>query len=112
MRVPIWTGGRREARQAESAAQYRQEQIRSADLRQQAELETRQAIDAIRSAQAQVTAAQEGLKLAEQELAQARRRYEAGVTTSIEVTDAQARLERARENQITALFNYNLARID
>jgi outer membrane protein len=31
---------------------------------------------------------------------------------SIEVTDAQTRLERARENRILALFNYSLARID
>jgi outer membrane protein TolC len=28
------------------------------------------------------------------------------------VTDAQTRLERARDNQIAALFNYNLSRID
>ena len=53
-----------------------------------------------------------GLELSQNELAQARRRYEAGVATSIEVTDAQTRLERARDNQTTALYNYNVARID
>jgi outer membrane protein TolC len=52
------------------------------------------------------------LQLAQQELEQARRRYQAGITSSIEVTDAQTRLERARENQITALFDYNLERIN
>ncbi len=56
--------------------------------------------------------AREGLTLAENELAQARRRYEAGVTNSIEVTDAQTRLIRARDNLIVALFSHNLARID
>ena len=56
--------------------------------------------------------AKEGLELADNELTQARRRYEAGVAISLEVTDAQTRLERARDNQIAALFNYNLARID
>jgi len=50
--------------------------------------------------------------LAENELAQARRRYEAGVANGLEVTDAQTRLARARENQVSALFNYNQARID
>jgi outer membrane protein TolC len=30
----------------------------------------------------------------------------------VEVTDAQTRLDRARDNRITALYNYNLARID
>jgi outer membrane protein TolC len=112
LRVPIFDGGRRQARRAESFAEYRQEQIRARDLQQQAELEIRQALDAIRSAQAEVAAAEEGLKLADQELAQARRRYQAGVTTSVEVTDAQARLERARQNEVNALFNYNIARVD
>jgi outer membrane protein TolC len=50
--------------------------------------------------------------LSEQELAQARRRFENGVASSIEVTDAQTRLQRARDNQISALFAHNLARID
>jgi outer membrane protein TolC len=45
-------------------------------------------------------------------LAQAQRRYDAGVASSIEVTDAQTRLERARDNLTEALYNYNLARID
>ncbi len=58
------------------------------------------------------TVAEEGLQLAQQELEQARRRYQAGITSSLEVTDAQTRLERARENQITALFDYNLERIN
>jgi outer membrane protein TolC len=34
------------------------------------------------------------------------------VTNSIEVTDAQTRLARARDNRVNALYNYNLARID
>ena len=68
--------------------------------------------DALRSAETQVTVSKEGLALAEQELAQARRRFENGVTSSIEVTDAQTRLQRARDNQVTALFAHNLARID
>ena len=34
------------------------------------------------------------------------------MTNSIEVTDAQTRLDRARDNQVIALYDYNLARID
>ena len=45
-------------------------------------------------------------------LAQARRRYEAGVTSSLEVVDAQTRTERARDNRVMALYQYNQARID
>ena len=55
---------------------------------------------------------QEGLALAEDELAHARRRYQAEVGRDLEVADAQDRLARARDNQTEALFNYGLARID
>ncbi len=111
-RIPLFDGGRREARIAESASQYRLENVRTQDLRRQIELEIRLALDTLRSAAEQVKAAEEGLVLAEGELAQAQRRYEAGMTIGIEVTDAQTRLQRARDNRIAALFNHNLARID
>ena len=52
------------------------------------------------------------MTLSDSELTQARRRYEAGVASNLEVTDAQTRLERARDNRIDALFGYNVARID
>ena len=112
LRVPIFDGGRRDGRRAESLSQYRQEQIRTHDLAEQVELEVRLALDSLHSAENQVKTAEEGLKLAENELAQAQRRYQAGVSNSLEVTDAQTRLERARENRINALFNHNVARID
>jgi outer membrane protein len=112
LRIPIFDGGRRDARRAESASQYRQEQIRTEDLRDQIELDVRLALQSLRSADAEVKAADEGLQLSENELAQAQRRYKAGVSNSVEVTDAQTRLQRARDNRINALYNYNVARID
>lgn len=112
MKVPVWDGGRRDARRAEGLSQLRQEQIRTRDVKQQVDLDVRLALDSIASAASQVETAREGLSLAENELAQARRRYEGGVANSIEVTDAQTRLDRARDNQIAALYNYNLARLD
>jgi outer membrane protein len=112
LRVPIYDGGRRDARRSEAASQYRSEQVRTKDLKQQIELEIRLALDSLRSAEEQVKVAREGMELSQNELAQARRRYEAGVANGLEVTDAQTRLERARDNQTEALYNYNLARID
>src|SRR5215471_4731297 len=112
VRLPLFDGGRREARRAEAASQYRAEKIRTNDLKEQIELDVRLALDALHSADEQVKVAREGLDLAESELTQARRRYDAGVAVTVEVTDAQTRLERARDNQTAALYNYNLARID
>ena len=112
LKVPVFDGGRKDARRAESLSQLRQEEIRSRDVKQQVELDVRLALDSVHSAASQVETAREGLALAENELAQARRRYEGGVANSIEVTDAQTRLDRARDNSVAALYNYNLARLD
>ncbi len=112
VRVPLFDGGRRDARRAEAASQYRAEKVKTNDMKEQIELDVRLAIDGLHSADDEVKVAREGLELAENELAQARRRYSAGVANSLEVTDAQTRLERARDNQTAALYNYNAARID
>jgi outer membrane protein len=112
LRVPIFDGGRRDYRRLEAASQYRAEKVRTKELKEQIELDVRLALDALHSAGEQVKVAQEGLQLSEKELAQAQRRYESGVAYGLEVTDAQTRLERARDNQIEALYNYSLARID
>jgi hypothetical protein len=112
LRVPIFDGGRRDARRAETASQFRQERVRTNDLHEQIELEVRMALDSLHSAEEQVKVAEAGLSLAQTEFTQARRRYEAGIASSLEVTDAQTRLESARDNRIAALFNHNVARFD
>jgi outer membrane protein TolC len=112
VKLPIFDGGRREARRAESESQVRQERIKANDLRDQIDLDVRLALDALQSAEEEVKVAAEGLTLAENELAQARRRLDAGVAISLEVTDAQTRLSRARDNQTEALFHHAQARID
>ncbi len=112
LKIPVFDGGRRDARRAEGASQLRQEKIRTRDLREQIELELRVAIESLTSAESQVTTAEEGLRLAQKEYEQAERRYKAGVANSIEVTDAQTRLSRARDNRLNALYLHNLARLD
>ena len=112
VRVPVFDGFRRDARRAESASVYRQEKVHTNDLKEQIDLEIQLALDGLHSAQEEIAVAADGLKLAESELTQARRRYDAGVASNLEVTDAQTRLAHARENHIAAMFNYNLACLD
>ncbi len=112
LRIPIFDGGRRDARRSESRSQYEQERIRSTDLRRQIELDVQLALDNLQSAEDQVKVATEGLSQSEAEMEQAQRRYKAGLTSSIEVTDAQTRLARARDNRIAALFLYERVRLD
>jgi outer membrane protein len=112
VKVPIFDGGRRDERRVEAQSQLRQTAATTKDLRQQIELDIRLAMDSLDSSAQQVKVAEEALGLAESELAQARRRFAAGISNGIEVTDAQTRLTRARDNQILALYTYNLARVD
>ncbi|MCU1273254.1 MAG: outer rane efflux protein [Bryobacterales bacterium] len=112
LRLPLLDGGRRKSRLAETAVQQRIEKLRERELRNQVELEIRQALASLGSAEQQVKASEEGVTLAEQELAQARRRFEAGVSGNLDVTEAQTRMARARDNRVEALFRYQQARVD
>jgi outer membrane protein len=112
IQIPIFDGGARDAHRAETASALNQEHIRTTDLFRETELKIRIALDAVKSADAQVKTAEEGLALSQNELEQARRRYAAGVAGSIEVTDAQTRLQRAQDNRISAIFNHAVARVD
>lgn len=112
LNIPIYDGGRRDARRAEANSLLRQERIRSADTARQVELEVRTSIEALRAADELVKAASETLRLSEKELEQAQRRFEAGVASGLEITDAQTRLARARESNVLALFRHMSARID
>jgi outer membrane protein TolC len=112
VRVPIFDGGRRDARRAEAFSQAREAGIKAQDLRDQIELDVRESMDSLKSADEQVQVAEEGLKQAEREMAQARRRFDAGVAGSLEVSDASDKLQRARTNEIDAVYNHSVARID
>ena len=112
VKIPIFDGGRRDAVRAEASAQLRSEAIRTRDLGKQAELEVRTAIEALRSAEEQARVSLESVTLSTKELEQAERRYRSGVANSIEVTDAQTRLSRARENKDMAVYRQRAARID
>ena len=63
------------------------------------------------SAQAQQAIAAERLRLAADEMAQARERFAAGVAGNIEVINAQASLLRARDTDIDARFAAATARV-
>ena len=111
VKVPVFDGGRREARRAETLHEMRQVQLREKDLRVQVELEVRQALESLKLAEQQVQVAEEGLAVTHEELAQARRRYEAGVTGNLELVEAQARLARSDDNRTDALYAWTASRI-
>jgi len=108
---PILDGLRREGRQAEQQAVARQSDVRAKDLRQQVTADVDGALLDLRSAAAQRMISGERLRLAGEEVSQARQRFEAGVAGNIEVINAQESLVRARETDIDARFAGLLAKI-
>ncbi len=112
LRIPLFNGGRTAADEGQAAALMHQEQIRQKELRSQVELEIRQALATITATHQQIQVAQEAIELAEEELGRARRRFEAGITNTVEVMDAETQLANARDDRVAALFDYASARID
>ena len=109
--IPILDGFRREGRAAEQSATVRESEVRARDLRQQIAAEVETALLDLASAQAQQAIAAERLRLAADEMAQARERFAAGVAGNIEVINAQASLLRARDTDIDARFAAATARV-
>jgi outer membrane protein len=110
--MPLFTGGRIRAEEARAKLEEdRIEQTRRA-LVARITREVKTAFDELTAARAAVDVANLGLKLAQDEVAQAQRRFAAGVTTNVEVITAQDALARASDSQIDALYRFNVSRAD
>jgi outer membrane protein TolC len=110
--VPLFDSGRRGAHRRIAGSQLRQSEVRVRDIRDELELEVRVAVDTVASAREQLRSAEEGLKLAEETLELSRLRFEAQVTTQIDVVTAQAQLSAARSRQVDALFALRSAELE
>ena len=108
--VPVFTGGRTGAQVR--VAQWSLESLRAqADtLRQQVRLDVEQARLGVTSAKAALDSAKDALANAQQQLRLAEGRYETGVGTVIELTDAQVALTSAGQQQVQAEYNLASAR--
>jgi len=110
--VPLVTSGRIRAQVTKSDLELKKIEQTRDDLRNRIALEVKTSLAQLEAARHEVDVADEGVKLAEEEVSQARDRFAAGVANNIEVISAQDSLERAHDNQIAALYNYNQSRAD
>jgi outer membrane protein TolC len=111
VRVPIYAGGRAriDTEQAETVRRNKQNALD--DLRGRIDYEVRNALLDLQSAADQVAVAKRNVDLANETLTEARDRFGAGVTDSIEVVQAQQLLAAANENYIASLNTHNGAKI-
>jgi outer membrane protein TolC len=112
LNVPLFDSGRRAAHRQAAQSQLRQTQVRLRDLRDEVEFEVRVAVDNVASTREQLRSAEEGLRLAQQDLELSRLRFEAQVSTQIDVVAAQAQLSAARSRQVDALFALRSAELE
>ncbi len=110
--IPLYTGGRIKADHAVAGIELKKLAQQQDELRNRIALEVKTAIAELESAKSEVEVANLSVDLAQQEVTQARDRFQAGVANNIEVVTAQDALSRANDNQIGALYRYNQARAD
>ena len=109
--IPIFDGFRREGRLQEQGFVVKEAEIRQHDVEQQAQADVRGAVLDLAAAREQLDAASERLRLAEQELAQARDRFNAGVAGNADVVNASLALTSSRTLVNDAETAYQLARV-
>jgi outer membrane protein TolC len=112
LNVPIFNGGLTRGRLTVAESRERQAELELGNVRGQVEEDVRLALATLRTAAAQVRAADETVSLAQRELEMSRDRFRAGVADNLEVVNAQTSLANARDTQISALALYNAARLN
>jgi len=110
--VPVFTGGRTAARVAEAESKARELRLQMTEADRQVEEEVRRALLSWANARNRARVARENERLAREELEFARDRFADGVSSSIEVDNAQTSLATAQEDRISALADEAQARFD
>ena len=111
LRVPIWQGGRTEGNIMQADAALEQRRAELEDVRGRIEAELRSALLDLESAQSQIEVAKNNQELAKETLRLTRERFDAGITTTVEVVQAQESVSAADLDYITSVFAHNVAKI-
>jgi outer membrane protein TolC len=111
LNVPIWQGGRAKADIEQAQATLHQRQAERDDQRTRIEQDVRAALVDLETAAGQVRLSDNNRALAKETLDEARDRFIAGVSTTVEVVQAQQQLASAESDYISSLFSFNLSKL-
>jgi len=109
--IPLFDGGKISGDIRQAQATLRQRQAEYEDQKAKIEQDVRNVLVQLRVAAGQVKLAESNRQYAQETLTQSRDRYEAGVTNTVEVVQAQQQEASAENNYISSLFAWNLARL-
>lgn len=111
VQFPIFEEGRIRGDIDQASAELKQSKDRLSDLQSSIDAEIRTAFLDINAAAEQVQVADATVKLAQEELSEARERFTAGVTDNLEVVQAQGSLVGAQNQYVASLYIHNLAKL-
>jgi outer membrane protein TolC len=110
--IPIWQGGRTRGDIEQSEASLTQRRAELADTRGQIESQVRNAYLDLQAAGSQVELSKKNQQVARENLRLTQEKFQAGVSDSVEVSQALQAVASADLDYITALFAHNLAKLN
>lgn len=108
----VFDAGRLREKATKAAITIREEKIRLDDLKREIGRQVQVALGKVSSAQAQMAAAKAESELAEAQLSQMKERSAVGLSTGLDISDAQARLSRSRRSTLKAEYAMQTASIE
>jgi outer membrane protein TolC len=111
LRIPIWQGGRTEGDIEQANAAVAQRRAELEDLRSRVESEVRNAFLDLQTATSQVEVARQNRDVTRETLTLTRQRFDAGITDSVEVSQAQSSVASAELDYINSVFAHNVAKL-
>jgi outer membrane protein TolC len=111
LQVPIFEEGRIRSDVYQAQSDLKQSKDRLSDLEGRIGADIRTSFLDINAAAEQVQLADSSVKLAQEELAESRERFAAGVTDNLEVVQAQGSLVNAQNQYVSSLYVHNLAKL-
>ncbi|MER3473521.1 MAG: hypothetical protein C4335_05690 [Armatimonadota bacterium] len=109
LQFKIWDSGQTRGRVEQARADVDKAKIAVENVREGIALEVRNAYLSLQEAREKVSAAEKGLQVASESLRVARVRYEAGVSTQLELSDAELAYTQAEQNLINARYDLLVA---
>jgi outer membrane protein TolC len=110
--VPLFDGRAAAGRVQQARAAHTRETFRLGQLRENIRLEVQQAHQSLNAARERVQASRANVDRAERALEIAQSRFEEGLSTQVELNDAELAVTRARTNLAQARHDYAVARAE
>ena len=111
IRIPIWQGGKAAGDLEQAEAVLGQRRAEVDDTRGRIESDVRNAFLDLQAAASQLELAKQNQELARETLRLTKTKFEAGISESLEVTQAEEAVASSDLDRITSLFAYNLAKL-